>query len=106
MGQECNTIQLRSGAQLVAHGNDFYRAHLAGCYLVWCYDYAGETPIRIDMENNYWDYLNAGLIDNYVWDYNDDPSLMMDIDFEPFANSSVPTKKESLGDLKALFLGR
>jgi len=105
-GHDLHNVQLQLGAQLVAHGNDFHKAPRSDCNLVQCYYYDGSQPLRIDMENNFWGYAYAGLIDNYIWDYKDDPSLMVEVDYDPFAGGSVPSEDESWGSVKALYLGR
>ncbi|MFN2371512.1 MAG: hypothetical protein ABR506_10235 [Candidatus Krumholzibacteriia bacterium] len=59
------------------------------------------------MSNNYWgEHSNSAALDSLIYDGNDDPSINVIVDYEPIRTESVPVKKESLGGLKALFLGR
>ncbi|MFN2371225.1 MAG: right-handed parallel beta-helix repeat-containing protein [Candidatus Krumholzibacteriia bacterium] len=105
-GHDYHNIQLKRGATLIASGNDFHKTAGIDRYLVWCYDYIGGKPLVIAMENNFWGYPYADLIDRAIWDHNDDPNLMVLIDYDPFAGGSVPAKPESWGSLKAMFRDR
>jgi len=105
--QDYHNVVLKLGATIAASGNDFQKAAGSDRYLVWCWYYPGGLePIVINMENNYWGYAYADLIDRYIWDHNDDPNLMVLIDYDPFAGSSVPAREESWGSVKAMYLGR
>ncbi|MFN2370878.1 MAG: right-handed parallel beta-helix repeat-containing protein [Candidatus Krumholzibacteriia bacterium] len=76
--QGLHNIQLQQGGRLEASSNDFRKAIGSDRFLVWCVDYpGGPQPVVINMENNYWGYAYADLIDRYIWDHNDDPSLMV-----------------------------
>lgn len=89
----------------VAHDNDI-RAGAGYAVLVSNVGVLG--PIRhFDMSNNYWfENSNSAALDSLIYDANDDSSVLAIVDYEPIRTESVPVKKESLGGLKALFLGR
>ena len=59
------------------------------------------------MGDNYWgDDSSPAALDAAIYDGNDDIYLHVYVNYDPIRASSVPTEKESLGDLKALYLGR
>jgi hypothetical protein len=107
---EGDSILIKTGARLEAHGNDFIKAYGGGHYFVNCIQYPGSgEPTILNMENNSWSqdtmppYTWPEAMSGYIWDYDDDPELKVLIDFEPFSTDLLPTEKKSLGGLRAMF---
>lgn len=57
----------------------------------------------IDMRNNYWGTTDEAEIQSQIWDIHDDPTTLATVLYLPFADSSVATRRESIGGLKAQF---
>ncbi len=65
-----------------------------------------QLPDRlVDMSGNYWGTASADSISAWIVDGHDITSPQMHgfVTFEPFSSSPVPTKKKSLGGVKALY---
>jgi hypothetical protein len=78
-----------------------------GVSLVRTYGYPEGNTATIDLGYNYWyENSNSAALDSLIYDGNDDPNIHVIVNYEPIRTESVPVKKKSLGDLKALFLGR
>ncbi len=93
-------------ATVSAHNNDI-QAGVGATRIVSTLGYPDGTSATLDFGNNYWfDNSNAAALDSLIYDGNDDPNIHVIVNYEPIRTSSVPTEKESLGELKALFLGR
>ena len=61
----------------------------------------------LDFGNNYWfENSNAAALDSLIHDGNDDPNIHVIVNYDPIRTESAPVEEESLGGLKALFLGR
>ena len=99
-------IDLGYDVTLIAHDNDLY-AGVGTPYIVRACCYSVGTSAYIDMGNNYWgEHSNSASLDSLIYDGIDDPSINVIVNYDPIRTESVPVKKESLGGLKALFLGR
>jgi hypothetical protein len=57
----------------------------------------------INMEDNYWGTTDADSISAWILDRNDSPDACNFVDFEPFSAVPLPTEKQSLGGLRAMF---
>lgn len=65
-----------------------------------------QLPDRfVDMTGNYWGTANPDSISAWIVDGHDivSPQMHGFVTFEPFSSSPVPTKKKSLGGVKALY---
>ena len=106
---EEHCIQVKIGAQVEAHGNNFIKLSDPEQYFVKCIQYPGSgDPTVLNMENNSWSdtiglYPWPGVIGRYIWDYQDDPGLKVLIDFEPFSDHILAEEKPSLDGFKAMF---
>ncbi len=61
------------------------------------------TISHLDFTNNYWGTDNPDSIEAWIHDYNDSDKACYTIDYQPFRGVSTPTKKRSMGSLKAMF---
>ncbi len=71
----------------------------------------GPDNHHLDMTGNWWGTTEPDSIAAWIHDGNDvmwPPGGLVEctVDFQPFATGPVPNEKQSLGGLKALFLGR
>ena len=66
------------------------------------YGYTGD-PFVLDLSGNYWGVTDAALIADMVLDGNDDPSSHCYVQYLPFADDLVESKKSSMGSVKAMF---
>jgi len=57
----------------------------------------------LDLSNNYWGTTDTGLIDDWIWDGNDDPEVHAFVDYEPFAGQPIPTEQRTWGEVKNLY---
>jgi len=82
----------------------FYNSHLlpAEGLAVSCIEYPGDYQV-LDMTGNYWGTTDRDSIAAMINDSNDDPEVHCTVEFEPFADGPVPTKKESLGGFRSMF---
>lgn len=63
------------------------------------------VPVSHDLTNNYWGTSDQALIEQWIVDINDDPSVLATVLFNPFSHESVPVEagSQSMGSLKAMF---
>ena len=59
--------------------------------------------LNLDFTGNYWGTTDRDSIAARIVDFNDDSSIHGTILFEPFADGPLPTDKQSLGGLRAMF---
>lgn len=74
-------------------------------YAIW-YESGAEYSSTIDMRNNYWGTADEAEIQRQIWDIHDDPTTLATVLYLPFADSSVSSRRESIGGLKARFRGQ
>ncbi len=90
--------------------HEFYNNHiLRGSGLaVEIIGHTGPDNYHLDMTDNWWGTTDPDSIAAWIHDGNDVmwPPLECTVDFQPFATGPVPNEDKSLGDLKALYLGR
>ncbi len=63
--------------------------------------YASLTTV--DLTRNYWGTTDPDSVAALITDINDDPTNLGIVEFEPLLSSPVPTRKQSMGDIKRLF---
>jgi hypothetical protein len=61
------------------------------------------SPVTLDLTNNYWGTTSADSIAAWIIDINDDPSVLATVLYDPFSPTSVPVQKKSLGSVKSMF---
>ena len=61
---------------------------------------------HLDFTNNYWDTDRPDSIQAWIRDRNDTENACYIIDWEPYSDVPLPSKKKSFGGLKAMFRGR
>jgi len=59
--------------------------------------------VHLDLTGNYWGTEDAGVIAEWITDFNDDPSIHAIVDFEPFSDQPQPTDLKSWGEVKNLY---
>lgn len=100
------TIQLFTRG-LLHHisGNDILRGTGLAVEIV---GHTGPDGYHLDLTDNWWGTTDPDSIAAWIHDGNDVryPPMNVTVDFAPFLDRSVPNEQESLGGLKALFLGR
>ncbi len=95
-----------ANASVSAHNNDI-QAGVGATRIISTLGYPDGTSATLDFGNNYWfENGTPAALDSLIYDGNDDPNIHVIVNYEPIRTSSVPTETESLGDLKALYLGR
>jgi hypothetical protein len=62
-----------------------------------------EKAVHFDMRNNWWATDNPDSIQAWIYDANDDTGVGFIVDWEPFWDDPIPTRKETLGGFKSLF---
>ena len=62
-------------------------------------------PYSINLENNYWGTTDTALLDQWIYDGNDDDNVDLFVDYLPLANGPVRTEGATWGAVKSLFLG-
>ena len=74
-----------------------YAVEIPGCL--------SAEPAVIDMSGNWWGTTERDSIAAWIYDGNDQqfPPLECYVDFEPFLDAPVPSKKKSFGGLKAMY---
>jgi hypothetical protein len=61
------------------------------------------NPRIINLENNYWGTTDAALLDQWIYDGNDDEDVDIFIDYLPLADGPVQTESTTWGAVKSLF---
>ena len=98
-----NTVS--AGVQVHLQGNaTLHNSHIlpGSGRAVSCTEYPGDYRV-LDMTGNYWGTTDRDSIAAMINDSNDDPLVHCTVEFEPFADGPVPTKKESLGGFRSMF---
>ncbi len=71
---------------------------------VWTADYYPITiPRIINLENNYWGTTDTALLDQWIFDGNDDDDVDIYIDYLPLADGPIPTEPTTWSTVKAQF---
>jgi hypothetical protein len=60
-------------------------------------------PRNINLENNYWGTTDTALLDQWIYDGNDNEEVDIFIDYLPLADGPVQTESTTWGALKSLF---
>jgi len=74
-----------------------------GSWSVWVDDGYDGPVTELDFSNNYWGTTNPELMDEGIWDLNDDPEIQMIVNYLPMADGPVSTKSMTLDQVKALY---
>ena len=76
-----------------------------GGYSVLMDGYTSMPITEVDLSGNYWGTTESDSIEAWIYDYNDSsPSAPYAIvNYEPFSTVPLPTKKTTLGGLRARF---
>jgi len=102
-------IQLYSrGLPHSIHGNHILRGTGLAVQVIY---HTGPENYHLDLTGNWWGTTDRDSISAWIHDGNDvtwPPGGLVEctVDFDPIAEAPIPTKKESLGGLKAQYLGR
>jgi hypothetical protein len=85
--------------------NHFFRTSDTAWWVYTADYYPLSEPRIIHLENNYWGTTDTALLDQYIFDGNDDPDVDIFVDYLPLADGPVPTSPATWGAVKSLFYG-
>ncbi len=66
-------------------------------------NYPQGYSLPLDLSGNYWGTSNASLIEDWIWDGNDDPGMPVTVQYKPFYGQPVSNENMSFGEIKAMF---
>jgi len=92
-----STIRFVSNATAEMHGNDLLLQGDRSIELIGTYDEVS----TIDLTDNYWGTADIPAIAERIWDGNDDPRISAIVDYEPVRGRSIPTSRQSIGQVKS-----
>ncbi len=71
----------------------------------WVYvgHYQLSEPWILDLSNNYWGTTDTALLDQFIYDGNDDPYTDIYVNYLPLADGPVATETTTWGAVKSLF---
>lgn len=98
-GQDLGTIYISTQSTVQLNDNHIFRE---GEYAVFTRWFFNDVVVQ-DLTNNYWGTTDPDLIDEWIHDQNDDPSVNTLVDYLPLADGPVPTDSATLGGIKAMF---
>ncbi len=83
--------------------NHFLRSS-EDAFWVWTATYYPlSEPRIIRLEDNYWGTTDTALLDQFIYDGNDDPDVDIYVDYLPLADGPVTTEGATWGKVKSLF---
>jgi parallel beta-helix repeat protein len=101
-----NTWVLYFNAQVGAgdvSNNHFFRVGDTA-YWVFVEDYYPLTiPRTVNLENNYWGTTDTALLDQWIYDGNDNEDVDIYVDYRPMLDGPVPTESTTWGAVKSMF---
>ncbi len=83
--------------------NHFLRASDTAWWVSTGDYYPLTEPRIINLENNYWGTTDTALIDQWIYDGNDNENVDVFIDYLPLADGPVQTESTTWGAVKTLF---
>ncbi len=83
--------------------NHFLRASETAWWVSTGDYYPLTEPRIINLENNYWGTTDTALIDQWIYDGNDNENVDVFIDYLPLADGPVQTESTTWGAVKTLF---
>jgi energy-coupling factor transporter ATP-binding protein EcfA2 len=99
-GMEQGTLSFGGRATADLHGNYIYKGDNPYAVEVL---YAFYEMVSFDLTDNYWGTTDIETIEEWIWDWNDDPSIHGTVDFLPLADGDVSTDQTTLDRLKAMY---
>jgi len=61
------------------------------------------VPFTINLEHNYWGTTDTALLDEWIYDGNDNEDVDLYVDYLPLADGPVRTESTTWGAVKSLF---
>jgi len=91
---------LLSKCQIEFNGNHIL---FGGAYSVLL-DFFRDPPVQMmDLSGNYWGTSDSGQISEWIWDGNDDPSILAFVEYEPFSSTPLGSEAKTWGEVKNLY---
>jgi hypothetical protein len=97
-------IAIHSTSDVLVNQNDLLNSYeWQGPPTIWVRDDTAPFGMTVNFEQNWWGTADVEQISNWIIDATDQPSRNIIVDFEPFLTQSIPTRKQSLSELKRRF---
>jgi len=99
-GFETGTLSFGGRSTSGLHGNHIIKGDNPFAVQI---RYAFYEMVTFDLSNNYWGTTDTELIDEWIYDWNDDQTIHGIIEYLPLADGPVSTEEMSLDSVKALY---
>jgi len=84
-------FSLSGGATPNIHHNNIFKNGVSD---IWFREYTADTPVKVDLSNNWWEFTDIGLIEERIVDGINDPTIKAFAILEPFLTDAVSTDSE------------